>query len=154
MINISTECTENEILNFQSLLACRMDGAPRQGPRPPVLPPGAKGRARGRARATPLTQGNQDGDTFFNQFFSEQLDAMRLPAEYAAQEGFQAGATYGDMRARNAATVAAAAPSRVAQQGRFGAHFAHYATCTSRRWCFANSSCSVEASCWRAWSVS
>ena len=70
-----------------------MDGAPRQGPRPPVLPPGAKGRARGRARATPLTQGNQDGDTSFDQFSSEQLDAMRLPAEWAAQEGFPAGAS-------------------------------------------------------------
>ena len=139
-------------MNFQSLLVRRMDGAPRQGPRPPVLPPGAKGRARGRARATPLTQGTQDGNTSLDQFSSEQLDAMRLPAEWAAQEGFPAGATYGDMRARNAA--AAAAPSRVAQQCRFGAHSAHYATCTSRRWCFANSSCSVEASCWRAWSVS
>ena len=101
-----------------------MDGAPRQGPRPPVLPPpGAKGRARGRARATPLTQGTQDANTSLDQFSSEQLDAMRLPAEWAAQEGFPAGATYGDMRARN--TAAAAAPSRVAQQGRFGAHFAH-----------------------------
>ena len=99
-----------------------MDGAPRQGPRPPVLPPGAKGRARGRARATPLTQGNQDGDASLDQLSSEQLDAMRLPAEWAAQEGFPAGATYGDMRARN--TAAAAAPSRVAQQGRFCAHFA------------------------------
>ena len=110
-----------------------MDGAPRQGPRPPVLPPGAKGRARGRARATPLTQGNQDGDASLDQFSSEQLDAMRLPAEWAAQEGFPAGATYGDMRSRNAAAAAAAAPSRVAQQGRFGAYSAHYATCTSCR---------------------
>ena len=64
-----------------------MDGPPRQGPRPPVLPPGAKGRARGRARATPLTQGNQDGDASLDQFSSEQLDAMRMQLKKVFQQG-------------------------------------------------------------------